>query len=57
MRWSIAGAQTLLDLRAIAFNNDWLDFQRFRRQQAHIEHYHCPYPDTLPTIFDLEALA
>jgi hypothetical protein len=57
MRWSQAGAQSLLDLRAVAFNDDWLAFQRFRRQQSHLERYHTPYPDTLPDIFALEAVA
>jgi hypothetical protein len=57
MRWSIAGAQTLLDLRSVAFNDDWHDFQHFRRQQSHVERYHTPYPDTLPAILALEAAA
>jgi hypothetical protein len=57
MRWSSAGAQALLDLRAVAFNADWDDFQRFRRQQSHLERYHTPYPDTLPDILALEAAA
>ncbi len=57
MRWSLAGAQTLLDGRSVAFNNAWDDFQRFRRQQSHLERYHAPYPDTLPDIVALEAAA
>lgn len=57
MRWSLAGAQTLLDLRAVAFNDDWDDFQHFRRQQSHVERYHTRYPDSLPTILALEAAA
>lgn len=58
MRWSKLGAQALLNLRSVAFNNDWDDFQRFRRQQAHLQRYPTtPYPDTLPDIFALEAAA
>lgn len=57
MQWSFAGAQALLDLRSVAFNGDWDDFQRFRRQQSHHERYHTPYPDTLPDIMALEAAA
>jgi len=57
MRWSIVGAQTLLDLRAVAFNGDWDDFQHFRRQQSHLQRYHTPYPDSLPDILALEAAA
>jgi Uncharacterised protein family (UPF0236) len=57
MRWSKAGAQSLLDLRSVAFNDDWDDFQRFRRQQAHTERYDFPYPDSLPDVFALEAAA
>jgi hypothetical protein len=57
MRWSIAGAQTLLDLRAVAFNGDWDDFQYFRRQHSHLQRYLTPYPDALPDILALEAAA
>jgi len=57
MRWSIAGAQALLELRSVAFNADWDDFQHFRRQQSHLQRYHTPYPDALPDILALEAAA
>jgi hypothetical protein len=57
MRWSKAGAQSLLDLRTVAFNDDWDDFHRFRRQQSHRERYDFPYPDTLPAIVALEPAA
>ena len=57
MRWSKAGAQSLLDLRSVAFNDDWDDFQRFRRPQSHQERYDFPYPDVLPDIVALEAAA
>jgi hypothetical protein len=57
MRWSKAGAQSLLDLRSVAFNDDWDDFQRFRRQQSHQERYDFPYPDSLPDALAFEAAA
>jgi hypothetical protein len=57
MQWSFAGAQSLLDLRSVAFNGDWDDFQRFRRQHMHQERYHTSYPDALPDIVALEAAA
>jgi hypothetical protein len=57
MRWSLPGAQTLLDLRTVALNADWDDFHRFRRELVHIERYQTPYPDSLPHIFALEAAA
>ena len=30
-QWSFAAAQSLLDLRSVAFHDDWDDFQWFRR--------------------------
>jgi hypothetical protein len=57
MRWSLPGAQTLLDLRAVALNGDWDDFHRFRRQLVHLERYQSPYPVSVPDIFALEAAA
>jgi len=57
MRWSRPGAQTLLDLRAVALNGDWPDFQHFRRKQSHLERYQTPYPHPVPTISVLEAAA
>ena len=48
MRWSMPGAQTMLQLRAVALNDDWQDFQRFRRQQSHLERYQTSYPDAVP---------
>lgn len=44
MRWSKAGAQVMLDLRAIYLNGDWDAFQQFRRQEAHQQHYRSPHP-------------
>jgi hypothetical protein len=57
MRWSMPGAQTMLDLRAVALNGDWPDFQRFRRQQSHLERYRTPYPEIVPDIVALVAAA
>jgi hypothetical protein len=57
MRWSKVGAQSLLDLRSVAFNDDWDDFHRFRRQQSHRERYDFPYPASLPDLVALEAAA
>ena len=57
MQWSMAGAQTLLDLRAVAFNDDWDDFQSFRRQQSHDERYFTPYPDLSPNFIAREPAA
>jgi hypothetical protein len=35
MRWTQTGAQAILDLRAIRINDDWDDYQRFRRRRQH----------------------
>jgi hypothetical protein len=35
MRWTKPGAQAVLDLRAVRLNDDWDDYQRFRRQRQH----------------------
>lgn len=35
MHWTQAGAQAVLDLRAARVNDDWDDYQRFRRQRQH----------------------
>ena len=48
MRWSILGAQVMLDLRATYLNGDWDDFQRFRRHQAHQQRYGSFHPDIIP---------
>jgi hypothetical protein len=48
MRWSQAGAEVMLRLRAVSLNGDWADFQSFRRQQAHVIRYGSPYPDPVP---------
>ncbi len=48
MRWSMVGAQVMLDLRAVYLNGDWDDFQRFRRRQAHQKRYGSLHPDVVP---------
>ncbi len=48
MRWSKQGAQVMLNLRATYLNEDWDDFQRFRRHQAHQQRYHSSHPDVIP---------
>lgn len=35
MRWTKKGAQAILDLRAVRLNDDWDEYQRFRRQRQH----------------------
>ena len=48
MRWSMVGAQVMLDLRAVYLNGDWDDFQRFRRRKAHRKRYGSLHPDVVP---------
>ena len=61
MRWSRKGAEEMLKLRAIYLNGDWEDFQRFRREQAHITRYGTPHPahalENSPEPFVLEIAA
>jgi hypothetical protein len=57
MHWSMPGAQTMLELRAVALNGDWSDFQHFRRRQSHLDRYQTSYPDSRPDIVTLEAAA
>jgi len=45
MRWVKAGAQAILDLRAVYENGDWDDYHRFRRQRRHARLYKTPFPD------------
>jgi hypothetical protein len=48
MRWSYKGAEALLQLRAVALNEDWHKFQDFRRQQQHLRLYGSPHPALFP---------
>jgi hypothetical protein len=35
MRWTLSGAQAMLDLRAVRINGDWEAYWQFHRQQQH----------------------
>ena len=39
MRWLQSGAENLLQLRAVAENNDWEDYNAYRKQQRHLRLY------------------
>jgi hypothetical protein len=45
MRWSQAGAENLLHLRAVAENDDWEAYHHFRKRQRHMRLYTSPFPD------------
>lgn len=51
MRWQQGGAENLLRLRAVAENDDWGGYHRFRQQQRHLRLYQSPYPDKLQLRF------
>jgi hypothetical protein len=42
MRWTVAGAEALLQVRCVAENGDWESFHEFRREQRQIRIYHRP---------------
>jgi len=49
MRWTIPGAQAILDLRAVRINDDWDQFQSFHRQSQHQRLYGSyPSPAWIP---------
>ena len=48
MRWSVAGAQAMLDLRTTYVNGQWDEFQTYRINQATRRQY--PHSDALETI-------
>jgi hypothetical protein len=48
MRWTLAGAENLLRLRAVAENEDWDAYHDFRRRQRHTRLYTTSYPGQLP---------
>jgi len=54
MRWSRAGAQATLDLRAIRLNGQWDAYWRFPRRRQHQRRYPTSPPDHLPV--DLQIL-
>jgi hypothetical protein len=39
MRWAQAGAQAVLDLRAVRLNGDWDAYWQFHRQEQHTRLY------------------
>jgi hypothetical protein len=45
MRWSQAGAENLLHLRAVAENDDWEAHHHFRKRRRHVRLYTSPFPD------------
>ena len=55
MRWSQQGAEHLLRLRAVAENDDWDAYHRFRRRQRHLRLYQCPFPQS--ETLEMQALA
>jgi hypothetical protein len=46
MRWTVAGAEALLALRAVNENGDWEAFHHFRRQRRHKQLYGKPLNET-----------
>ena len=48
MRWSIDGAENLLHLRAVAENDDWDAYHRFRKKQRQQRLYHADWPEDIP---------
>jgi len=46
MRWTVDGAQAILDLRAVRLNGDWDAYWHFHRQQQHHRLYGTPSTTT-----------
>jgi hypothetical protein len=58
MRWTLSGAQALLDLRAVRTNDDWDAYQAFHRLEQHQRLYHQPCnPIPAPELFSLNQSA
>jgi hypothetical protein len=55
MRWTKAGAQAVLDLRAVRLNGEWDAYWLFHRRRAHARRYGSPPPSLVP--IDLHVLA
>jgi hypothetical protein len=55
MRWSVDGAENLLHLRAVAENDDWDAYHRFRKQQRQQRLYQSDWPEEilLPSLSSL----
>jgi hypothetical protein len=52
MRWTLAGADALLALRAVNENDDWDEFHAFRRAQCHKQLYGTPLSVTWSDQFE-----
>jgi len=48
MRWSVEGAQAMLDLRTTYVNGQWEEFQKYRIEQENLRLY--PNPQALETV-------
>ena len=48
MQWSMLGAQAMLDIRAVALNQDWNAFNNFRVQHENERLY--PYPNRIDSV-------
>jgi hypothetical protein len=48
MRWTLSGAQAILDLRAVRINGDWDAYWQFHRQQHHQRLYGAASTAALP---------
>lgn len=57
MRWTPAGAQAVLDLRAARLNGDWDAYWQFHREQQHQRLYGMAGPPAAPVEAQLAALA
>jgi hypothetical protein len=55
MRWTQDGAEHLLRLRAVAENDDWDAYHRFRKRQRHMRLYQCPFPES--ETLEMQAMA
>lgn len=55
MRWTQAGAQAILDLRAVRINDDWDEYHQFRRHCQHQRLYdHRPIATPVAELFALK---
>ena len=57
MRWTPEGAENLLRLRAVAENDDWQDYHRFRKQRRHQRLYGCDWPLSPTSLLRADAQA
>ncbi len=48
MRWTVAGAQAMLDLRSTYINGQWADFQAYRIERENLRLY--PHPESLERV-------